>query len=129
MAFQFATVGALGPVVGQTFQIDASSLGVLIGLYLSPGILLALPGGAIGRTIGDKRSVIAGLALMALGGTVSAVSDIWELQLTGRVVAGAGGVILNVLMTKMVTDWFEGHEIATAMALLSSSDDANGVCA
>jgi len=35
----------------------------------------------------------------------------------GRLVAGAGGVILSVQMTKMLTDWFAGHEIATAMAI------------
>lgn len=46
MAFQFATIGAVGPLVGQTFQIDAAGIGFLIGLYLSPGLVFALPGGA-----------------------------------------------------------------------------------
>jgi hypothetical protein len=31
--------------------------------------------------------------------------------------AGTGGVLLNVLMSKMVTDWFAGKEIATSMAV------------
>ena len=36
-------------------------------------------------------------------------------------VAGAGGVLLNVQLTKMVADWFAGKEIATAMAIFVNS--------
>jgi len=121
MAFQFATIGALGPLVSQTFQIDAAGVGFLIGLYLSPGLVFALPGGAIGRAFGDKRAVLAALALMTLGGALSAFSVTWEMQLVARVLSGAGGVVLNVLMSKMITDWFEGQEIATAMATFVNS--------
>lgn len=121
MAFQFGTVGALGPIVGQTFQVDAAGVGLLVGLYLAPGLIFALPGGAIGRYLGDKRAVLAGLTLMTLGGLISAFGTTWDAQLVGRILAGGGGVVLNVLMTKMVTDWFDGREIATAMALFVNS--------
>ena len=43
------------------------------------------------------------------------------MQIAGRLVAGAGGVILTVQMTKMMTDWFAGKEIATAMAIFVNS--------
>lgn len=121
MAFQFGTVGALGPALGEAFRVDAASVGFLVGLYLSPGILFALPGGAGARGFGDRRVVLGGLALMALGGVVSAVSANWEGQLAGRFLAGTGGVLINVLMSKMITDWFAGREIATAMALFVNS--------
>jgi MFS family permease len=121
MAFQFASVGALGPLVGQAFEIDAAGVGFLIGLYLSPGLAMALPGGAIGRLFGDKQAVLAGLALMTLGGAVSAFGATWEAQIAGRVLAGVGGVLLNVLMTKMVADWFTGFEIASAMGIFVNS--------
>jgi len=32
-----------------------------------------------------------------------------------------GGILLNVLLTKMIADWFAGREIVTAMAILVSS--------
>jgi predicted MFS family arabinose efflux permease len=41
--------------------------------------------------------------------------------LTGRLISGSGAVLLNVLLTKMATDWFAGREIGTALALLVSS--------
>ena len=121
MAFQFGSVGALGPLVGQAFQVDAAGVGFLIGLYLSPGLVIALPGGAIGRFFGDKRAVLAGLVLMTLGGAISTFGATWEAQIAGRVLAGVGGVLLNVLMTKMVADWFAGREIATAMGIFVNS--------
>ena len=97
MAFQFGSVGALGPLVGQTFHVDAAGVGFLIGLYLSPGLVIALPGGAIGKFFGDKRAVLAGLALMTLGGAISTFGVTWEAQIAGRVLAGTGGVGLNVV--------------------------------
>jgi hypothetical protein len=36
-------------------------------------------------------------------------------------IGGIGGVLSNVLLTKMATDWFVGREIGTALALLVSS--------
>jgi MFS family permease len=83
--------------------------------------VLAVPGGAIGKRYGDTNVVMAGLVLMACGGLTMALSAGWELQLAGRLLAGTGGVLLNVLMSKMVTDWFAGKEIGTAMAVFLNS--------
>ena len=43
------------------------------------------------------------------------------MQIAGRLIAGGGGVLLNVQMSKMVTDQFAGKEIATAMAIFVNS--------
>jgi MFS family permease len=121
MAFQFQSVGALGPLVRADFGVGLADLGLLIGLYLSPGIVLALPSGKLGRRFGDKPCVLVGLALMVAGGLVMAFAAGWPAQLAGRLLAGFGGVLLNVLMSKMTTDWFAGREIATAMAIYVNS--------
>jgi MFS family permease len=98
-----------------------ADIGILIGLYFTPGIALAVPGGAIGQRFGDKNTVLGALLLMLIGGLVMALSASWSGQIAGRLVAGAGGVLLNVVMTKMVADWFAGKEIATAMAIFVNS--------
>lgn len=121
MAFQFQAAAALSPFFMETYQTGIADIGLLIGLYLSPGIFLALPGGAIGKRFGEKQAALAGLVLMSLGGLMAAAGGSWEMQLAGRVLAGAGGVLLSVLMTKMVTDWFSGREIATAMGIFVNS--------
>lgn len=121
MAFQFQAVAALAPLLERDFGMSIADVGFLIGLYLAPGLALALPGGAVGHRFGDKRAVCAGLALMTLGGLLMAASPDWSLQVIGRLLSGVGGIVLNVLMSKMVTDWFADREIATAMAIFVNS--------
>lgn len=121
MAIQFQLVGALSPAFQEAFRVGIADIGVLIGLYLSPGLILAAPGGALGRRFGDKQVVLVGLALMTAGGALMAVSEIWAGQLAGRLIAGLGGVLLNVLMTKMVADWFSGQEISFSLAVFVNS--------
>jgi MFS family permease len=121
MAFQFQSVAAVAPLLGPTFGVGLAEIGTLIGLYFAPGVALALPGGAIGRKFGDKPTVLAALLLMLTGGLAMALSDSWPLQIAGRLVSGAGGVMLNVQMTKIVADWFADREIATAMAIFVNS--------
>src|SRR5580658_2932812 len=90
MAFQFQTVGALGPLVRGQFGVGLADLGLLIGLYLSPGIVLALPSGTLGRRFGDKPCVLAGLVLMIAGGLIMAFAAGWPTQIAGRLIAGFG---------------------------------------
>jgi MFS family permease len=67
--------------------------------------------------LGDKRAVFLGFALMILGGALMAFWTTWNGLWTGRILSGFGGVLLNVLLTKMATDWFAAHRTATAMAI------------
>lgn len=121
MAFQFQSVASMSPALMKEYGVGLGDIGFLISLYLAPGIVIALPGGEIGRRFGDKRVVLFGLALMTAGGLAMAFAPGWGGQVAGRIVAGIGGVLLNVLMSKMVTDWFVGKEIATAMAIFVNS--------
>lgn len=121
MAFQFQSVAAVAPLLGSTFSVSIADIGILIGLYFTPGVALSLPGGAIGKRFGDKATVTSALLLMLAGECVILASDSWSWQIAGRLIAGGGGVLLNVLMSKMVTDWFAGREIATAMAIFVNS--------
>lgn len=121
MAFQFQSVACAAPLLGRNFDASLADIGLLIGVYFAPGAALAWPGGAIGRRLGDKQTVLIGLLMMVGGEVWMATSVAWSLQVAGRLVAGTGGVLVNVLMTKMIVDWFTGREIATAMAVFVNS--------
>ncbi|MFB6450678.1 MFS transporter [Bradyrhizobium tunisiense] len=121
IAFQFQSVAAVAPLLQESFGVGIADIGILIGLYFTPGIVLALPGGAIGRALGDKPTTILALLLMTAGSLVMATTGIWGWQMAGRLASGAGGVLLTVQLTKMATDWFAGREIATAMAIFVNS--------
>ena len=49
MPFQFQSVAAVAPLLTTKFAVNIADIGLLIGLYFTPGIALALPGGAAGR--------------------------------------------------------------------------------
>jgi predicted MFS family arabinose efflux permease len=121
MAFQFQSVASTAPFLIDAFAIEFAHLGTLIGLYMLPGILIALPGGMLGQRFGARNLVLAGLLLMALGGALVGASTSFLTLSTGRLISGVGAVLINVLMTKMIADWFAGREIVTAMAILVAS--------
>ena len=121
MACQFQSVASSAPFLLNAFAIDYAKLGSLIGLYMLPGIFIALPGGMLGQRFGAKQLVLAGLLLMAAGGALMGASPTFFLLAIGRLVSGVGAVLINVLLTKMVADWFAKREIVTAMAILIAS--------
>lgn len=118
MAIQFQTVAALGPALQGEMALGDAELLWLVGLFLLPGILFALPGGWLAMRLGDKRLVIAGLVLMVVGGLMMIPLGNATQVFVGRTIAGIGGVLINVLVTKMVADWFPGSDGPFAMAIL-----------
>ena len=121
MAFQFQSVAALSPLLIDSFAVTLVEIGLLIGLYLGPGIIVAVVGGTLASLFGDRRTVFASILLMVVGAMIVGSASTLDWLLVGRVVSGIGGVVVNVVMTKMVIDWFAGRNIATAMAIFISS--------
>jgi cyanate permease len=121
LGVQFQSVASVSAPLIDGFGLSYADLGLLVGLYFLPGIVIALPGGALGRRFGDTRVVLAGLALMAAGGALLAAAESPATLFAGRLLSGVGAVLLNVLMAKMVTDWFAGREIVLAMAIFVNS--------
>jgi predicted MFS family arabinose efflux permease len=121
MGFQYQSVGSISSFLIEDLGIDFAQLGILIGLFQLPGVLLSLPGGILGKRFGDKRVAVWGLGMMVLGSTVMGISGSFTLASVGRLLSGIGAVLFNVMSAKMVADWFAGREIVTAMAILVTS--------
>jgi len=118
MGFQFQSVGAVSPLLMEQLHIANTELGWLIGLFSLPGVFLALPGGLLGGRFGDRRVVLSGLGLMTVGSALMGAAEGFAAVAVGRLLSAAGAVLLNVLLTKMVADWFAGREIIWAMTVL-----------
>ena len=121
MGFQFQSLAAVSPLLMRELAIDFALLGMLVGIWMLPGVAAAIPGALLGRRFGDKQVVCAGLVLMALGSFMTSAAESYALAFSGRLVSGVGAVMLNVLLAKMVADWFQDRELATAMSLLVTS--------
>ncbi|AZV78513.1 MFS transporter [Parasedimentitalea marina] len=121
LGFQFQTVASVGDDLVVAFGLDYAGIGFLIGLFMAPGLFLAIPAGYWGRFVSDRIMVVIGLGALALGGVASSLAaESWAIGM-GRIIAGAGFLFTTLYFTKMIADWFEGREIATAMSVLVMS--------
>lgn len=120
MGFQLQAVGSVTPFLVAEFQVDYAAIGTLVGLFLLPGVVLALPGGFIGQALGDHWVLLAGLAAMAAGCALVASAGDYDAAVLGRLVNGVGAVLVTVIGTKMVADRFSGRIMILAVALFGN---------
>ena len=122
MGVQFQAIPALAIPLTASGEMSFVALGTLTGAYLLPGAVVALVGGWLAHRVGDARVAFAGLGLMTVGGFAGWAADSYEAAVLWRLVAGIGAVGLNVMLTKMAADWFDGRDdLTTAMGVLVSS--------
>jgi predicted MFS family arabinose efflux permease len=117
LGYQFQSAGSVAPFLISEFALDYRQVGTLVGLFMLPGLVLALPSGLLAKRFGDKPIVLMGMGAMILGGLLSGVAQSYAVISAGRLIIGVGAVFLVVLMTKMVTDWFAGKELFLGMAI------------
>ncbi len=117
LGYQFQAAGSVGPMLVRDLGIDWADLGMVVGAFMLPGLVVAVPGGFLGQRFGDKRVVLFGIALMAAGGLLSGVAGSYRLLLTGRAVSGIGAAFLFVLVNKMMADWFTGSALFFGMSV------------
>jgi MFS family permease len=118
LGFQFQSIAALTPFLVAGFDLSYAQVGLLMGLFMLPGVVLALPGGLLGQRFGSFRVVVAGLGLLIGGGMIVSYSDGFSSAAVGRALGGAGGVLVNIMLARMVADWFRGRELQTAMGVM-----------
>ena len=116
--YQFQSLASLGPELLQRFGLGYAQLGTLIGLYMAPGILVALPGGLLGRRFGERLVVGGGLLLMLLGSLACALAGGPAGIGAGRALAGSGAVMLIVMQGKMLSDRFAGRSFMPVMGMV-----------
>jgi MFS family permease len=121
LGFQFQSIAALTPFLIAAFDLSYAQVGLLMGLFMLPGVVIALPGGLLGQRYGSVRIAVAGLGLMLVGGVVVSYSLGFGLATLGRTLSGVGGVLVNVMLARMVAEWFRGRELQTAMGVMLSA--------
>ena len=121
MAVQFQSIPPISTMMVEELGFNYTQIGLLIGLFMFPGVIIALPGGLLGQRFGDKAVVLVGLGFQAIGALVLANSAVFPMAFAGRLLGGIGAVMLNVQLTKITNDWFADREIATSMGILMTA--------
>lgn len=118
MGFQFQSVASTSAQLIDAFGLSYAQIGTLIGLFLLPGVFIAIPSGALTRVIADKNLLMLGAVTMTVGAYVMGSATHATELYAGRLITGVGGTIFNVILTKMVTEWFIEKEIVLALAIM-----------
>lgn len=118
MGFEFQSIASTTGELTDHFGLSYAQIGTLIGLFLLPGIVISIPSGLLTRRFSDKHLLMGGALLMALGALIIAGSSELDGLYLGRIVAGVGATIFNLILTKMVTDWFFGKELVLALSVM-----------
>jgi MFS family permease len=118
LGFQFQSIAALTPFLVTAFDLSWAQVGLLMGLFMLPGVVFALPGGLLGQRFGSRHVVFAGLGLMIVGGMLVSYAGGFHTAALGRTLSGIGGVLVNIMLARMVADWFRGRELQTALGLM-----------
>ena len=121
LGFQFQSIAALTSFLVPAFALSYAEVGLLMGLFMLPGVVIAVPGGLLGQRFGSLRVVVAGLGLMIVGGMIVSYSAGLHTAAVGRAIGGVGGVLVNIMLARMVADWFRERELQTAMGLMLSA--------
>ncbi|MCR9109130.1 MFS transporter [Marivita sp. XM-24bin2] len=121
LGFQFQTLASVGDDLIVAFGLDYAGIGMLIGLFMAPGLVLSMPAGHLGRYVPDRMTAGLGLVAMAVGSVLCGFATASWVMGMGRVLSGVGALFAMIYFAKMVADWFEGREIATAMSILVMS--------
>src|SRR5215212_9510750 len=106
MGLHLQVVAAVAPFLIADLGLTYTEVGLLIGLFMLPGVFLAMPGSLVSRRVGDRATLLGGLGLLTLGTGLLAVSPGFALAAVARLVSGAGGTLLTMQVAKIATDWF-----------------------
>ena len=70
--FQFHAVAVVAPLLVPALGLSYTEVGSLIGAYVLPAVLLSIPGGLVIQRFGDRRVLLASLALCVVGAALTA---------------------------------------------------------
>ena len=123
LAFAF-TLQFLPPILSliiEDMKFTHTQAGLLMSLFALPTIFLSILAGSLSDRWGSLKVggfslilAIAGTLLFALGGSFVSIS-------TGRVISGIGAATIAIVAAQMISQWFRGREVGTAMGIYNTA--------
>lgn len=121
MGLQLQVIAALTPFLMSDLGFSYSRIGILVGLFVAPGVLLALPSSLFCARFGFRNVGLCGLILMAAGSLVLIVVDNFWWAAGARLLGGTGGILLNVAFLRLTAELFEGKAYNLAIGVVMGS--------
>lgn len=95
LGFQFQTLGSVSGSLIAQLRFSYAEIGTLIGFFMLPGLVLALPVGYAGRYLPDRTLAAIGLMCLGVGVAIASLAHGFGLLALGRLAVGVGFVFIS----------------------------------
>ncbi|TDQ78553.1 putative MFS family arabinose efflux permease [Dongia mobilis] len=85
-----------GPQLQTTFAVDLAALAWVTAIFAVIGVFGGIPAGALVAPVGDRRVLLSGLGVLAIGAALGAVAQSFSMILMSRIIEGAGFLLVIV---------------------------------
>jgi EmrB/QacA subfamily drug resistance transporter len=113
------------PEIQHELGVSTTSVTWVLTVYLLTASVATPILGRLGDMFGKERTLVAVLALFALGSLIAALSHSLPLLVAGRAVQGAGGAVFP-LAFGIIRDEFPRERVATGIGLISATFGIGG---
>lgn len=124
--------GGIPPLVGpisEELGLSRSAMGSVLGAWPLVYIALAIPAGALIDRFGLRRSLAAGIALVALSGLLRAFAFDFATMFLAIAAFGLGGPFISIGAPKLISVWFDDKERRTAMGVYMTASPIGRIVA
>lgn len=120
-AFTLQFLPPILPTMIAKFQLSHTHAGLLMSLFTLPSIFLAILAGLLSDRWGTYKVGLISLLIVFVGMLTFVSSRTFILAGLGRTIAGAGAVTLTIVAAKILSQWFHGREVGSAMGIYNTA--------
>ncbi|MDP6549933.1 MAG: MFS transporter [Dehalococcoidia bacterium] len=124
--------GGIPPLVGSVREdlgLSLSAMGSILGAWPLVYVAVSVPAGALIDRFGLRRSLAAGIALVALSGILRAVAVNHATLFLAVAVFGLGGPFISVGAPKLISVWFNRKDRGMAMGVYLTASNIGRILA
>ena len=112
-------VPPLMPLLMAAYHLSGAEGGVLMSIFAVVGIALSIPSGFIVNTLGYRKAGILGVAWIAGGSGLGAVSTGAMALLATRLMEGVGLNLMAIVAPTVISAYFQGKKQSIAVGIWS----------
>ncbi|KYZ76782.1 MFS transporter [Anaerosporomusa subterranea] len=116
--FDRVAPAVVAPELMKTFNISATSLGLLSAAYFYPYAAMQIPSGVLADFLGPRLAVTIFFVVAGIGTALFGIASSYEWALVGRVMMGVGVAVVYIPIMKIQAQWFRHYEFATLTGIL-----------
>jgi len=120
-AFTLQSIPPILTLIIEELKLTHAEAGLLMSLFTFPSIFLAILAGMLSDRLGSFKVGLISLILVIIGTLFFALSGAFPYACFGRIVAGAGAVTISIVAAKILSQWFLGREVGTAMGVYNTA--------